>query len=790
MTAKDRILVLDGQTNQALACVRSLARAGHDIVVASHQRMSLAAWSRYCAASFHLDGETVEGFAALRKWAVGQGITIVLPMTERSCLLCNADRAGWESAGFILGCAPDAILASAFDKAITIKRARRLGVNVPATFIPESLEEAMSAPADIAFPCVIKPRRSNEWNGQQFLPSRSPAYANDPGQLEHLVARHDQAVSWPLLQSFVPGRGKGVFALCDRGKVVAWFAHERLRDTRPTGSSSSLRRSVALDVRLTEPAQKLLADFEWHGPAMVEFRDDGINPPHLMEVNGRFWGSLQLAIDSGVDFPAMWVSILKGEAVEPVRDFAVGRSLRWLLGDLKRLFFIARGPPVGYNGDFPSFFVGLREVFGRQPAGTRLEGFRVDDPLPALGELVGGLRELVRGGDRTVSPTSTAAPSAETATARNPLIEIPDSCSPPDEIRVREASRDELERWDELVMAFDNYRITHKLSWMQSLQSSVKGQPLFLIYEQANRIVGCIPGFITNVGPLRLFGSPLQGWQTVSMGPAFDHRAVSTAQLMTPLIDYLKAKHNVHHLEIISSELDQQVMGTLGFRNEPLPTYRAPLSPDDPTRSMKAMKESARRNVRRGVQLGLEVKFEEEESFVDEHYDQLREVFARGGASLPFGKKRALEFFRHMKASNNLIAVSVALPDGGATIATGMFTVEGRELLLWMWTHRAEHRWYRPTELMTWSVMERAMARGCDTFDFMGRGDFKAKFGARLEYTKNRWSWSRYAWLATGRTFAVAAYKSQQAVRGRMIRRSLSHDHANPKPKDHHISTS
>ena len=318
---------------------------------------------------------------------------------------------------------------------------------------------------------------------------------------------------------------------------------------------------------------------------------------------------------------------------------------------------------------------------------------------------------------------------------------------------------------------------------MNSLQSTLKGQPLFLLYERANRIVGCIPGYLTKVGPVRLFGSPLQGWQTVSMGPTFDSKAISTDELIRPLIAYLRLHHGVHHIEVISSELDEKAMGDLRFRNEPLPTYRAPLFPEDQDRSLKAMKDSARRNIRRALKLGLEVRFEEDESFVDEHYDQLREVFARGGATLPFGKRRALDFFRFMKASGNLIAVSVYLPNNGPNIATGMFTVEGRELLLWMWTHRTEYRWYRPTELMTWRAMQKAMELGCDTFDFMGRGDFKAKFGAKLEYSKHRWTWSRYEWLAVSRSLAVRVYKSQQSVRGKMIRRALLHDKA--KPRDH-----
>ena len=40
---------------------------------------------------------------------------------------------------------------------------------------------------------------------------------------------------------------------------------------------------------------------------MVEFKhDERDGVPKLMEINGRFWGSLQLAIDAGVDFPRCW----------------------------------------------------------------------------------------------------------------------------------------------------------------------------------------------------------------------------------------------------------------------------------------------------------------------------------------------------------------------------------------------------------------------------------------------------------------------------------------------------
>ena len=338
---------------------------------------------------------------------------------------------------------------------------------------------------------------------------------------------------------------------------------------------------------------------------------------------------------------------------------------------------------------------------------------------------------------------------------------------------VREASAEEVRGWDELVARFDNHRVVHTLAWLRSLEACGLGSPRFLVFEQAGGIVGCMPGLLAHLGPLRLFGSPLPGWQTVSMGPAFDAAQVSTGALLAAVVPFLRERYHVHHVEIMTNALDGAAMRALDFRGEPVPTYRAALFPGDEARTLKGLKDSARRNVRRGEKLGLIVRFETDEAFVDEHYAQIEEVFARGGHSLPFTKRRVLEYFRHMKAGGHLVAVSVFLPDGATNIATGMFTIERHELLLWMWAHRTRYRWYRPTELMTWTVMQKAMDAGCDTFDLMGRGDFKAKFGAEPDLTKYRWVWSRHHWLTVVRDWAERGYRWQQAVRGHVKRLAL-----------------
>jgi predicted ATP-grasp superfamily ATP-dependent carboligase len=103
-----------------------------------------------------------------------------------------------------------------------------------------------------------------------------------------------------------------------------------------------LSESVKLDPRLKQYAERLLEAVNWHGAAMVEFRINPEGKAYLMEVNTRFWGSLQLAIDSGVDFPLLLAQVELGQATPMVTEYRIGQRLRWFLGDLDGLYLYLR----------------------------------------------------------------------------------------------------------------------------------------------------------------------------------------------------------------------------------------------------------------------------------------------------------------------------------------------------------------------------------------------------------------------------------------------------------------
>src|SRR5262249_520665 len=158
---------------------------------------------------------------------------------------------------------------------------------------------------------------SQYWNGSAFIASDGVHYAGSDEQVRQAIARMNTALPPPIIQSFVPGSGIGFCVLLNKyGQVSAEFGHERLRDFRPTGSGSVLRKSVPVPAGLRESSLRLLRHIQAYGVTMVEFRiDERSGQFVLMEINGRFWGSLQLAIDAGVNFPLLLVRSLLSETV-------------------------------------------------------------------------------------------------------------------------------------------------------------------------------------------------------------------------------------------------------------------------------------------------------------------------------------------------------------------------------------------------------------------------------------------------------------------------------------------
>lgn len=390
-----KILVTDADSTKALAVVRALGRE-FEVYTTCGYRMGLASWSRHTKKNFVYNSNIPKEFPAwVVKVCCKNNIRIVITPEETSSFLLARESTLFSKHNILLTTPPIKALTIAMDKWLTVNAAQAVGVPVPLTKIPRSVEHAIQIAKEIGYPIVVKPRYSHYWYDDRFFSTNGVLYANSNDRLVEILQSQPKEIPAPLLQRFIPGKGMGIFLLLNtKGELCAEFAHERLRDLRPTGSGSVLRRSVAIDNKLREWSLNLLRYIDYCGVAMVEFRQDkNTDEIYLMEINGRFWGSLQLATDAGVNFPRMLVDVALKRPIQ-MPSYRTNVILRWWIGDLARTLSIMKGRPNGFAGTFPSRWEGIKTFIGPQPRGTMNEIFRFADPLPALGEMVSYFRRI------------------------------------------------------------------------------------------------------------------------------------------------------------------------------------------------------------------------------------------------------------------------------------------------------------------------------------------------------------------------------------------------------------
>ena len=314
------------------------------------------------------------------------GADLILPVTDpsMSALLAAGDLPG---SIHIMGPSREAYQALA-DKQGLIALGIAAGLRVPRTAVADTPEDLIAAATEVGFPCVLKPYRSvvNEANAMRMV---TVSYAKDRDELSAAVRRYPAAAFPVLVQERIIGPGEGVFLLVHRGEILSSFAHRRIREYPVSGGASTYRESIAVPADLREQCRRLLASVDWSGAAMVEFkRSRSTGEPYLMEVNGRLWGSLKLAIDAGVDFPAMLARLSLGEPVLRMGEYRTGIRCRWFWGDVDHLIdrLVSSREKLNLPPGAPSRLRAIFEFLVWRPRLDHFEVMSPSDPNPWLYE--------------------------------------------------------------------------------------------------------------------------------------------------------------------------------------------------------------------------------------------------------------------------------------------------------------------------------------------------------------------------------------------------------------------
>lgn len=368
------VLLTDGNERATLAAARSLVQAGYAVAVTANRRFSLAGVS----SGVRRVRITTRPLADPEAYAneVGDAARhlrarMLLPVTDASmeALLGNREAVPRST---VLPLPDRATYRNASDKAAMLDAARRAGLAAPETIVLRGAEDSL--PDAGFFPAVVKPHRSVV-GGHHF----DVSFVATPDSCRAALRALPFSAFPVLLQRRVRGTGEGLFVLRWNGRIIAEFAHRRLREKPPQGGVSVYRESIAVDPALSEAGRQLLAELNWQGVAMIECKRDEAGRHVFMEVNGRLWGSLQLAIDAGVDFPALLAACALRRKVRPAASYRVGVRSRWFWGDVDHLYLQLRNGG-GASGKLRALRAFLRHMPGRD----REEIWRWRDPAPFI----------------------------------------------------------------------------------------------------------------------------------------------------------------------------------------------------------------------------------------------------------------------------------------------------------------------------------------------------------------------------------------------------------------------
>ena len=387
-----RVLILDAGQRSSLAVTRSLGNYGVHIFTAEEMPVALAGFSKFSKQYFEYPSPRLypkQFINMLSNLAKKQQIDVILPMTELTAMLLLMHRTLFPNA--TIPFSDINTVESLANKSSLMKQAESLDIPIPQTWY---VNDPNSLPCDIeklTYPIILKPEKSWVLHDEEWRRA-TVRLAKDVADAQNILASNWEFSTHPfMIQECIDGQGAGVFAIYDHGKPLALFAHRRLREKPPSGGVSVLSESVSVDPLLAAPAEKLLSDANWHGVAMVEFKVAPNGTPYLMEINTRFWGSLQLAIDAGVDFPWLLYQLTCDMQPDAVSHYKTGAKLRWLLGDVDNLYLTLRDSHYSLIEKLNA----VRRFLTPSLFKTRHEINRLNDLKPAWFELKQYLKDLI-----------------------------------------------------------------------------------------------------------------------------------------------------------------------------------------------------------------------------------------------------------------------------------------------------------------------------------------------------------------------------------------------------------
>ena len=390
------VLLTYGWVRSSYSALRNLKKHGLHVVVSDSSNIGMSQFSRYSSGfkkyTSHYEDEN-KFISDLLDICSSQKIKLILPSHNETEIIARHRNKFSDS---LVAMIPDETHCRMFNnKSAAYDYVSEIGIPVPKriNYADPNLVSQLLKSKGVE-KTVIKLLTGNSGKGVFY--GKNPEHAQSV--VEELIQKYKLIPRrYPQIEEYVEGEGYGCSVLYSSGKFITHFTHRRLRDKIETGGTSTFREATVHEG--IEAATKTIFDsLGWNGLAMCEFK---VCPETgrfwFIEVNPRMWGSISLAIESGVQFPYLaWLCATQGAS--QAIDYHAGCTVnlnwkaRWLLGDI----FIVLGKVLKLE------FKAAWHILSEEKADS-IDDFFWDDPFVFLGEVLAYLKTTIS--KRSINPS-------------------------------------------------------------------------------------------------------------------------------------------------------------------------------------------------------------------------------------------------------------------------------------------------------------------------------------------------------------------------------------------------
>lgn len=318
------VVVTDCKYRSSIAAVRSLGRAGYNVVCVATcndtKENPPAFFSKYAGKCVTLDCSSEDEIYKdkLIEQLKEFENPVLFPIGANT-FESIAKNIGEYSSVCRFNVSPCDILDKANDKVYVTRLAKSIGIPTP-----EEYDVSIGEAPD--FPCIIKPR-CGEKAGLKAAQRYVKCYNKDQFDAAYKkISAYDPS---PIVEALISGEGVGVSVVTDkRGECASVICHRRVREYPIGGGPSTCLESI-YDEELVNHAVRLLRSLDFRGIAMVEFKGG-----RLLEINPRIWGSFPMTEYAGSSFAQCYVRSALGEKFDlPDISYRRGAKMHFIVND-------------------------------------------------------------------------------------------------------------------------------------------------------------------------------------------------------------------------------------------------------------------------------------------------------------------------------------------------------------------------------------------------------------------------------------------------------------------------